>query len=118
MMPRDRCLACDGPIEHGLCWACQERRVRLSDDRHVVDWMWLARAPVGAVVHFNSGWSGSSWEAELRALVDDRVAIVRSRVGRRRDEYFVITSIELMVWRNSGGTLRAGELPAELVERD
>lgn len=71
---------------------------------------------VGDRIHYNSGWAGTSWSAEVRAVIDDEVAVIakwkptgKGRSGRRYD---LLDRIAVMVWGNpKSGCLWKGPLP-------
>ena len=77
---------------------------------------------VGDRIHYNSGWPHTSWSAEVRAVVDDEVAVILKWTptsGRAR--YDLLDSIAVKVWsgpKKSGevGCLWRGSLPKALTD--
>jgi hypothetical protein len=64
----------------------------------------------GARIHYNSGWSMTSWTAEVRSIVDDEVAVIFETAARGgRSTYALLTRTQVDVWK-----LRYGPLPAAL----
>lgn len=91
---------------------------RPSTDLEIV--VWPPR--LGARIHWNSGWATTSWTAEVRAIVDDEVAVIWKTVpvyGHSR--YELMDRIQVMVSGDYGrptGGLRYGPLPKELCQKE
>jgi len=95
-----------------------EVRRALSHGCELVTWP----PAVGDRIHYNSGWAHTSWSAEVRAIVDDEVAVIAKwtpRSGRRR--YDLLDRIAVGCWstktRGDGpGCLWRGPLPKEVTK--
>ena len=84
-----------------------ERRA-LSKDFPAVEWP----PAIGARIHYNSGGWYSSWTAEVRAVVDDDVAVIfKTQVGH--SFWALLTKLEVDVWRDK---LHMGPLPRALTK--
>lgn len=86
-------------------------RRALSHNREAVSWP----PRIGERVHYNSGWAHTSWSGEVRAVVDDTVAIVREWWKHKRYYHWrVVHRIEVMVWnerKHEAPNFRYGGLP-------
>lgn len=95
-----------------LDWPGAKARRDLDADSELVTWP----PRVGARIHFNSGWARTSWTAEVRATVDDEVAVIlRSRPAMGRHGYSLLGRIEVHVMTSGKEpSLFYGPLPKEL----
>lgn len=72
---------------------------------------------VGDVYHVNSGYCETSWEDEVRAVVDDDVLMVRRRyAGCERTRWEVVSKTMLLMFTGQkycreGGIMFSGKLP-------
>lgn len=97
-----------------------DKRRALSHECDPVTWP----PTVGGRIHYNSGWSQTSWSAEIRAVVDSEVAVIRKWTpSSGRTRYDLLTRINVMVWaRDNGdgdrGSLWRGPLPKALTKEE
>lgn len=85
-------------------------RRALSSSKPILEWP----PKVGARIHLNSGWPHTSWTAEVRAVVDDDVLVLRkTRAGRTW--WDLLDRIGFEVFGRREGGLRGGPLPRALV---
>lgn len=89
-----------------------EERRKLSRGGEHVTWP----PKVGERIHYNSGWPHTSWSAEVRAVVDEEVAVISKWTptsGRAR--YDLLDRVAVRVWANKkDGCLWKGPLPKAL----
>ena len=81
---------------------------------------------IGDILSYNSGWPETSWEGEVKAVIDDKVTVVLQRYGSEdmlgfevRTRYEFDTWTQFLVWGRQGvidptpAPLRKGPLPEE-----